>query len=269
MSALERIGIGRTAEVFAYDDGRILKLLRPGFPEQMVEEEAEVARIVDLAGLAAPHFFGTVTLDGRPGLVYERIHGRVMLDQLTSRPWRSDHLAKQFVALHASMHDTAAAGLPAAKDGYRHAIGRATGLLGTQRAASALERIDALQDGSSLCHGDMHPGNVMMAGSGPAVIDWMSARSGPVEADIARTLFLLSGSNVPGTYPRIQRAVIGGVRRRFASVYLTAYRRHRPVDIEELEAWRLPILAARLAEGIEAENDMLLTRIDADLAIER
>jgi len=52
-------------------------------------------------------------------------------------------------------------------------------------------------------------------------------------------------------------------------VYLTAYRRHRPVDIEELEAWRLPILAARLAEGIEAENDMLLTRIDADLAIER
>ncbi len=269
MSALERIGIGRTAEVFAYGDGRILKLLRPGFPEQMVEEEAEVARIVDLAGLAAPHFFGTVTLDGRPGLVYERIQGGVMLDQLTSRPWRSDHLAKQFAALHASMRDTAAAGLPAAKDGYRHAIGRAAGILGKQRAAFALERIDALQDGSSLCHGDMHPGNVMMAGAGPVVIDWMSARSGPAEADIARTLFLLAGSNVPGTYPRLQRAVIGAVRRRFANVYLTAYRRRRPVDIEQLEAWRLPVLAARLAEGIEAENDMLLTRIDAELAIDR
>jgi len=265
LSALERIGIGRTAEVFAYDDGRILKVLRPGFPEQMVEEEAQVARIVDLAGLAAPHFFGTVTLDGRPGLVYERIHGRVMLDQLTSRPWRSDHLAKQFAALHASTHDTAAAGLPAAKDGYRRAIGRTTCILGTQRSAAALDRIDALPDGSSLCHGDMHPGNVMMAVSGPVVIDWMTARSGPAEADVARTLFLLAGSNVPGTYPRIQRAVIGAVRRRFASVYLSAYRRLRRVDIEQLKAWRLPVLAARLAEGIDAETDMLLAQMDAEL----
>ena len=48
------IGAGRTAEVFAWGDGQILKLYRTDVPREWVGREAEVGRIVADAGLAAP-----------------------------------------------------------------------------------------------------------------------------------------------------------------------------------------------------------------------
>jgi hypothetical protein len=63
------IGLGRTAEVFAYGDDRVIKLLRPGFHDRLGEIEAEVATTVAAAGVAAPHFEGTLRIDGRFGLI--------------------------------------------------------------------------------------------------------------------------------------------------------------------------------------------------------
>jgi hypothetical protein len=96
----ERIGVGRTAEVFAWRHGEILKLLRPGFPERMGEREASIAALVDAAGLAAPRFLGTERVDGRYGLVCERVGGSSMFDRLSARPWLVDALAQRFAALH-------------------------------------------------------------------------------------------------------------------------------------------------------------------------
>jgi aminoglycoside phosphotransferase (APT) family kinase protein len=264
-----RLGIGRTAEVFAWRDGQIIKLLRPAFPDRQGEREAAIARRIDAADLAAPRFLGTAHVDGRYGLVYERVTGPSMLDQLTRRPWLVDRLARAFAELHAEMHGTDAAGLPSQITWVRQAIERAADVLGAARLEACLARLDQVAVGSVVCHGDLHPGNVVMTDSGPIVIDWLTAGSGPPEADVARTTFLLGGSAVPGVYPRIQRALIVALRRRFAWTYLRIYRRLRGVDEHQLELWRLPVLAARLSEGIDAERAPLLVSIDAELAESR
>jgi aminoglycoside phosphotransferase (APT) family kinase protein len=262
----ERVGIGRTAEVFAWGDGEIVKVLRPEFPDVLGENEAAVAARVTGLGLAAPRFVGTERVDGRFALVYERLRGPSMLDELTRRPWSIDGLAREFAALHAQMHDASGAGLPDIAASLARQVGRAAELLGAARADAVLARLDGLAGGGAICHGDMHPGNVIMVGSGPVVIDWLSATSGPPEADLARSEFLLTGSAVPGAYPRVQRVLIERLRRRFASRYAAEYRRLRTVDEGRLDLWRMPVLAARLAEGIEAEREAILARIDGELA---
>jgi aminoglycoside phosphotransferase (APT) family kinase protein len=264
-----RLGIGRTAEVFAWRDGQIIKLLRPDFPDRQGEREAAIARRVDATSLAAPRFLGTTHVDGRYGLVYERVTGPSMLDQLTRRPWLVDRLARTFSELHAEMHGTHAAGLPSQITWVRQAIERAADVLGASRLEACLARLDQVAIGSVVCHGDLHPGNVVMTDSGPIVIDWLTAGSGPPEADIARTTFLLVGSALPGEYPRVQRPLIVALRRRFALMYLRNYRRLRGVDEHQLDLWRLPVLAARLSEGIDAERAPLLVRIDAEIAASR
>ena len=35
--------------------------------------------------------------------------------------------------------------------------------------------LDTLPDGQRFCHGDYHPGNVILTKAGPIVIDWMTA----------------------------------------------------------------------------------------------
>ena len=262
----QRIGIGRTAEVFAWGDGRVIKVLRPGFPEAAGEREVAIAAFLNEAGLAAPRFFGTERVDGRLGLVYERLEGPSMLDRLTARPWLVDRIAARFAVLQAEIHGTQGAGLPNLVVAIRGEIDMATPELGPTRRHAALARLDRLTPGSVVCHGDMHPGNVILADRGPVVIDWPTARSGPAEADLARTLYLLTNAAVPVELPRLQRALIDAVRRRFAGTYLRLYRRARRVDDEQLALWRLPVLAARLAEDIDAERDDLLALFDIELA---
>jgi aminoglycoside phosphotransferase (APT) family kinase protein len=264
-----RLGIGRTAEVYAWHDGEIIKLLRSGFPDLVGDREASIASRIDATNLAAPHFLGVERVDGRYGLVYERLTGRSMLDQVTRRPWLVDRLARTFAALHAQMHETDGVGLPSQIAAVRQAIERAAENLGAARLDATLGTLEAVEPGTVVCHGDMHPGNVIMADAGPIVIDWLTAGAGPPEADVARTMFLLTGSDIPLVYPRIQRTLIAALRRRFASTYLRSYRRRRRLDDPELARWRLLVLAARLSEGIEAERASLLVRIDAELARHR
>jgi aminoglycoside phosphotransferase (APT) family kinase protein len=164
------------------------------------------------------------------------------------------------------MHATSGAELPDHTASLRRSVELAADQLGRSRAGAVLRRLELLVGGSVVCHGDLHPGNVIMAASGPVVIDWLTAGCGPAEADLARTQFLLTGSVVPDAYPWLQRVLIAALRRRFAGTYLRTYRRLRPLDDRQLELWRLPLLAARLAEGIEAERASLLASIDAELA---
>ncbi|HEY4721512.1 MAG TPA: aminoglycoside phosphotransferase, partial [Anaerolineae bacterium] len=77
------IGEGRTAEVYAWGDHQILKLYRRDMPNDWVEYEAKVGRMVCEAGLAAPAIgdaaTGDIVKDGdRLGIIYERIDGLTM-----------------------------------------------------------------------------------------------------------------------------------------------------------------------------------------------
>jgi aminoglycoside phosphotransferase (APT) family kinase protein len=261
------MGLGRTAEVFRCGDGEVVKLLRPGFPDSVGESEAEVAALVARAAVRAPRFLGTTRIEGRFGLIYERLTGPSMLDGMSQRPWQIDRLAREFAYLHAAMHAASGDGLQDRKADLRRAIARAGEHLPNGAEAAALARLEALPDGDAICHGDMHPGNVIMTPSGAVVIDWMTARRGCPAGDVARTLFLMRDSAFPPAVPATQRLLVALARRRFSSVYLRHYRGLRPLDLDELAAWRLPVLAARLAEEIEAERAPVQAAIRRELAV--
>ncbi len=261
----ELIAEGRTAQVYAFGADRVIKVIRSGFPDALGEEEAAAARLADQASIGAPQFFGLTRVEGRAALIYERREGPSMMDQLGARPWQAGRLARTLGALHAAMHGTEAGSLPRLRDAVGAAIRRARPIAGEDAHDAAIARLERLPDGSALCHGDFHPGNVMLTVEGPAVIDWLTASSGPPAADVARTLLLLRGGAVPDGTPMMQRLRIGVLRRWFSNAYLRAYRATRPLAMPEVAGWRLPLLVARLDEGIETEREHLLRRIGEEM----
>jgi Ser/Thr protein kinase RdoA (MazF antagonist) len=253
----ELIAEGRTAQVYAFGVDRVVKVLRSGFPDALGEEEATAASLADEARIGAPRFHGLTRVDGRIGLIYERRDGSSMMEQLTAHPWRAGRLAGKLGSLHAAMHTQPAATLPGFRDAVADAITRAGSMAGTAARDAAMARLRQLPDGSQLCHGDFHPGNVLIGAQGPTVIDWLTAASGPPAADVGRTLLLLRDGRLPDDLPRGRRLRIGLLRRWFVDAYLRAYRRSRPLDLAEVTAWRLPLLVARLDEGIVTEQQHL------------
>jgi len=84
---LELLGAGREAEVFAWEGGHVLRLARNPFDTGMIEREVIALRAAHAAGTSVPAVYERLTVDGRPGVVLERVDGIDLLDWLAARPW--------------------------------------------------------------------------------------------------------------------------------------------------------------------------------------
>ena len=256
--ALERIAEGREAEIFARDDGTVLKLYREGAsPEQPAHEAAAMEAAAE-AGAPVPASHGVTTAMGRPGLIMERVDGLDLLTQIGKKPWTIFPAGSAMGRAHAALHAAQApASLPVIKQVMPGLIREST-LVPDDLGGFAIEALSRLPDGDRLCHGDYHPANVIMTAKGPIVIDWPNAAAGDPHADVARTVLTLRIAQVPEDQPAWLRAMTGVGRRILLSRYLAAYRKSRPLDMALVERWIVPVAAHRLREEVTGEREVIL-----------
>ncbi len=254
-----RIGEGRTAEIFAWGEGQILKLFWDSCPPSWVEYEAEVTDKVHALGVGAPAVEGVVEIEGRRGIVMECVEGPSMLKHMMSRPWTIGRYARMLGEMHAAMHRHPVSDLPSQRQQIERKIRAAPLSLDMKEAALAALR--ELPDDTVLCHGDFHPDNILMSPRGPIIIDWMDATQGSPLADVARTSLLFQIAVLPPGTPG--RRLIALLRASFHRAYLRRYLKLRPAAPERIEAWRLPVAAARLEERIAEEEERLLSLVQA------
>jgi tRNA A-37 threonylcarbamoyl transferase component Bud32 len=74
---LRLIGQGREAEIFELRDGRVLKLLRTPGPIARLAFEVAALVAARSAGVPVPQVYEEVSVDGRPGLVMERLQALI------------------------------------------------------------------------------------------------------------------------------------------------------------------------------------------------
>jgi aminoglycoside phosphotransferase (APT) family kinase protein len=256
------LAVGRTAEVYPWGEGRVLKLFRPGWGIENASRELAAARAIHAAGVPSPRADQAVEVAGRAGIVYERIEGPSLLSLLLGHPWRLGEAARVLGELHATIHRTPVPGMPGVGKALARRISAAPDLPEDDRAAAlrVLTALDGSTGTAALCHGDYHPDNVLLAARGPMIIDWENVATGDPLADVARTLLLLRASeaSVPSRAARLARRALVTL---LVAGYLRAYARTRRLDHARLAAWELPVTAARLSEGIAEEGAYLLARV--------
>jgi Ser/Thr protein kinase RdoA (MazF antagonist) len=253
-----KLGEGREADVYAWGGDAVVKLYRPGY----LGHRAEAAALATLDGHdVAPSLIDTVECDGRTGLVLERLGGSDMLSLLQRQPWRLLGLARALANAHLNINDVhAPAELPDLRQVLAARIDDA--VMPTPLRGYALRVLDRLPDGDRLCHGDYHPGNVLVVADRVGVIDWANAARGVAEADHARTMLLLRWADpLPGT-PPVFRALMAAGRSAFAHGYAQTYGRGAPRPLQQALSWLVVHAAARLAEGLEAEQATIIGYLD-------
>jgi len=134
----ERVGLGRTAEILSWEEGWVLKLYLDWVPRVLVEREARATHAAHEAGLPAPATKGLVDVDGRLGLLLERIDGDSLLNSILARPWALPWAFRLLADLHGAVHSRPAPdGLPAQRDLLEQAIQSATSLPDSMRGPAA------------------------------------------------------------------------------------------------------------------------------------
>jgi len=257
---------GREAEVFLLADGTVLKLLRDAEDGELATREFAAMRALRAMGDRVPAVLGEVMVDGRPGIVMERVSGTDLLSTLGRRPWSIVRAGRSIGRVHAAVHGvTAPAGLPDLRVALQDRIARAP--LAPRVVEACLAVLDACPDGDRLCHGDLHFGNLLGSWTSPVVIDWGGAARGDPCADVARTKLLLGVGEPPAGAPIAIRLLAPLVRAKVVRAYVAAYARHRPIDRQSLARWDVVQAAARLCEEMSTERSHLLGLLEARLGI--
>jgi Ser/Thr protein kinase RdoA (MazF antagonist) len=244
---MELLAEGRTAEVYAYGEGRVLKLDRPEWNGLSTFEATVLGALAD-AGLPVARQCGTVTVDGRSGVLLDRVDGPPLLQVLAeASPGELDALTGRFVALQFLCNETTVGGLPELVPRLRREIEASVPDVALR--TELVELLGSLDDGGrGVVHFDFHPNNVLVGPGGWVIIDWITVAAGPSAADLARTL-VLWGQRSTGPIGQFLR----GVRREGQA--------RRGLADEDLDAWIRVVAAARVAEGFEGEERAWLLRV--------
>ena len=236
----ELVGEGRMAHVFALDSRTVVKLDRPEY-NGVASYEAAILRELGELSLPVPRVLDTVVLDGRHGIVMERLHGP-SLAAVIDGGGDLRHLAGEFVDLQLALHRAAPPSAPLL-------VPRLTGEI--ERSGLPAAAIDGLlgrlagADGDAggdigLCHFDLHPDNVVVTDSGWSVIDWIGAAIGPTIADFVRTLLLRADETDEPMAEFMRHVRTIGMKR-------------RAIDTVAMDVWLRILAAARLAEGFTGD----------------
>ncbi|WP_342555709.1 aminoglycoside phosphotransferase family protein [Paenibacillus sp. FSL R7-0652] len=259
---MERIGQGRTAEIYHYADDQILKLYRAGFSEEAVQNEFCISELVHAKGLPVPRAVKRIVDAQRSGIVFERFEGTTLLSLMMQRPEQLELLSHRMAAYHYRMHSVKDEGstLPSQKKILEHAILRVSSFSDMEQER-LLHCLSVLPEQRAVCHGDFHPDNVMLSRDGEqyCIIDWMTGMAGDPAGDVARTWVILKSGKLPDD---AEPAILEGFERARSLMvehYIEHYTALSGITREQIESWVLPAAAARLDESLpDAEAEELL-----------
>jgi uncharacterized protein (TIGR02172 family) len=256
------IAYGRTAEIYAWQDGQVLKFFYDWFGLEGVEHERQIAQAVHGSGLPVPSVGDIIRIEDRIGLTYQRVQGVPMAEVISFKPWTLVHYAQRLAELHIEMHaGTIETDLPAQRQRLTDKICHARALPDDLKSKT-LALLETLPDGNRLCHGDFHPNNILVSGQEEMIIDWIDASLGNPLGDLARTSIILLGDvGADPTQNRFLRAAI----RIFHTLYVRRYFSLRPDGKHEYARWLPIVAAARLSENIPELETWLIAQVEKGL----
>jgi len=195
--------------------------------------------VVAAAGVMAPRAYGVEEIEGRWGVVMDRVEGRPFAEPMLADMAGAGPYFAAMARLQASLHAGSGAGLRPLKPRLAAKLDRAPGLDGPVRERLR-ERLADLPDGDRLLHGDFHPFNILGTLEAPVIVDWLDATCGPPAADVCRSWVLMMAAPAGA-----------------ADAYLEACLAAGELTGGEVFAW-LPVIAgARLTEQVpEQEADL-------------
>jgi hypothetical protein len=243
----EPIARGSRSTVHAFGNDAVAKLPMADTPEAWIRIEAEYSAAVHRVGAPVPEFLGFDEHEGRVISIYRRAFGERMWEAVLDHPERTEEHGRRLAGLQelfASLVPPIV--LPSQVDRIRSKIRIAARFVDRQ-LESALGGVPNV-DRVVLCHGDLHPSNVILGADGPMVVDWFDASRGDPVGDVARTMILIAADPAPQHLAGARHDVLARLR----STYVEEAAHVFGFDAELLERWQTVVAAARVAEGLPA-----------------
>lgn len=262
LNNLKLLAQGGEAEIYDLRTGKILRVLRNPSNGKDIKNEMRIMNKLKIEGFKVPEVYEYLTVEGRPAIIMERVYGETMLSYIQSHPLAIKKSAKVLAKLHDEL-------INAKEDlELNYSISRAKYLIERSKLLNDKQKefvnsiLEELHEGEVICHGDFHPGNILIQDNKNYLIDWGSAYRGPALADIAHSYLLMKNTpRIPGIgimQYNVMR-IGGGV---LAKTYINEMHRLQSFDWGELSKWIVVKAAERTFHGLTMEKTKLVQHIE-------
>jgi Predicted choline kinase involved in LPS biosynthesis len=255
------LGSGGSAEVYEYGNNQVLKLYYKGNKEGIVRWEYDKTANAYECGLPVPRVYEFLELDGRFGFVQDRIFGHSFLSEIISfietyrnkiitgdeinsserMRWIIKETARILYQIHTAKTDI--------MDTMEQSLSRMienNEFLTREEKSKLLELAMALPQGDCICHGDPNPGNLVSDGTNTYLVDWISCIKGHRYYDITEYIQMYDFVDFPEMY---MEEFIEKNKSVMVEIFIGEYERLFERKLNGLEAFYLPLLAAKLGGG--------------------
>ena len=263
----EKIGEGASADVHAWAPGQVVKLFKSGVSRRFSWHEAQKTDAVFAAGAPAPEVFGTMILEGRFGIVLSRLDGPTLLELVRTSAMTREQAGAILASLCLAVHKTPSPpDVPGLRDWVGSWLRGSSGRLPTHIATAVRALTERLTPADELCHGDLHPGNVIMTAEGPRLIDWSHAVRAPAAFDLGQSHMVLAELAAEAADdPERPRAVNAAAQSEYARLAGLS-----PAALAAAVESYLPIVRTLFLIGgaFPAMRERLIERVEAGLSLE-
>ena len=258
------IAEGGQSKIYDYGGNKILRVPKREMDYDRIRYEYQVYRFLE-DKLSVPHVFEVIDLEEKPCLIMEKIDGVDLYNKIRKNPFIVLSISSILATLHTSLFTVHAS------DQF---------VTNHQKAQYCIERADVLSDevkqrllnllaqlphGSTLCHGDFHPGNIIRAGKTDYLIDWSSASLGSSLFDIAHTYLLLLNTprldNVSDGEFAMQRKITAFIGKN----YLKKVCKKNNIEVDSLLPYLLIKAGERCFYGMSSEKRWLTSFIEKNI----
>jgi aminoglycoside phosphotransferase (APT) family kinase protein len=227
---------GTRSTVYRWGNDAVAKVPLASTPDSWIRFESVYADAVFACGAPVPKMLGVEEVDGRLVSLWEYIDGDSLWESFRAGSISLEATAGVLSEIHTALHTIdPPVTLPRQQDRLLAKIRRCTD------DSATTEDLPAGQ--VRLCHGDLHPGNVLRSRKGPKVIDWFDACRGTALGDIARTATLLATVTDSAHMPGATQTVLNDMR--------TLYLENMGIDQIETAEWSAWLNATRVARAGE------------------
>ncbi|MBR4345174.1 MAG: hypothetical protein IKP88_21120 [Lachnospiraceae bacterium] len=197
----KKLSEGRNANVYEWGEDRVIKLFKASYPTELVTFEYYNALAVKNLPFRKVMVSELKKTEFGYGIIYEKLSGENMMDYI-GRTGNLKEAAVMMADLQKSINkctfdiENTGALISA------HQLLRKN-MIKSKKADSDATRemirfLGTMKEGSSLCHGNLHPENVLITDDGPVALSASDYCIGKPLFDIAKTFFLIAYTPLPG-----------------------------------------------------------------------
>lgn len=252
---------GGQSKIYCYEDNKVLRVPKREMDFDRIKYEYQVYSCLN-GKLPVPQVYDIVDMDGTPCLVMEKIPGKDLYSGIKTNPFSLPFIPDTLARLHTNLFSIRSSGKFMTNHGkarycIEHSAALSDGLKG-----KLITLLQSLPDGTTLCHGDFHPGNIIRSSGKKYIIDWSSATVGSPLFDIAHTYLLLMNTprldNVADKEFQVQQKITGFIGRK----YLKLVCKYNGISMDSLFPFVLIKAGERSFYGMESEKRWLTSFIE-------